>query len=259
MGVQRLLDLAGVHVVAAADDELLLPVDEVEVSVSRRGGRHRRWPASRPGRSPRASPPSFVPVAGDDRRSAELDLADARSSGSAIRSSVVAERLADRPGLPRVARRVYVVAIPRHLGEAVAFDELAAERSLEVVGDLVRDGGAADVRDPDGRQRRAPSGPPGRARCTSSGRRAGSSSASRSSVASVPSPSNRRSTAIEPPRRIASRRTPVTSPRTCENGAAPSTTSSGPKAIASAAAAAAVADAPVREDGALRPARTCRM
>ena len=61
--------------------------------------------------------------------------------------------------------------------------------------------------------------------------------------ARVPSPSNRRSTAIEPPRNSVES-TPVTSPRTCENGAAPRTTSSGPKAIASAAAPAAVAMLP---------------
>ena len=156
VGVQRLLDLARVHVVAAADHELLLPVDEEEVSVSVEAaeipGRQPAVRGDRGGRRPR-----FVPVSGDDRRSAELNLPHARLVGVGDPQLGLAERRADRPGTSRVPDRVRR-RNTGHLGEAVAFDEPAAERSLEVVGDLVRYGCAADVRDPDGRQRRRRAG-----------------------------------------------------------------------------------------------------
>src|SRR3954451_17699311 len=128
MRVQRLLDLARVDVVAAADDQLLLAVDEEQIALFVEA-------ADIAGRQPAVGVDRvarrfvIVPVAGDHGRPAELDLADAVLVRAGDPQFGPAERHPDRARLARlpegVSRRD-----PAELREAVALVDLAAERPL---------------------------------------------------------------------------------------------------------------------------------
>ena len=235
MGVERFLDLAGIDVVPAANDQLLLPVDEEEVSVlveiAEVAGRE---PAVRVDRL--GCRCGVVPVPGDHRRSAEPHLADSVLAcvDAQLRR---AEWLADRPWSPGLAdekRR----RDAGELGQAVTLADVRAEHPLEVALDGRRNGGAADVRDSQWRQPFGSRAPPRRARCTSSAPRATPSFAVAAMSDSVCSGSKRGTIATAAPARNVDT-SPVERPRTWENGAAPRTTSSAqsPSAVAAFSAA----------------------
>ncbi|HET8607657.1 MAG TPA: hypothetical protein VFL66_11605 [Gaiellaceae bacterium] len=145
MRVQRLLDLAREDVVAAADDQLLQPVDEVEVAVAVEAADVAgAQPAVRGER--RGARGRVLPVARDHRGPAELHLAELAEPHLAA-----AERHPDRAGPPLLALHVRR-RDPGELGQAVALVDLAAEDALELGRDLDRNRGAADVGDPHRRQ-----------------------------------------------------------------------------------------------------------
>ena len=102
MRVEHLLDLARVDVVTAADDQLLLAVDEEQIPVlvdpPEVSGREPALGVERLRRRLRV-----VPVAGDHGRAAELYLPDAAFVRVVETHLGRAERHADRAGLPLLA------------------------------------------------------------------------------------------------------------------------------------------------------------
>ena len=228
MLVQHLLDLARIDVVPVADDHVLQPVDDEEVALVI--DRPRSPVASQPS-AETAAPPPRPPVPRDHAR-ARNRISPISPSGtrapSTTRSSVPCPRAAGRPSPAFAARPSDRSSRSRRSPSARTPRRRRRRRSPRTHGSPRSARRPAEMREPQRRQR-GPSEPHRRARCTSSGRRATPSSRSRPSSPSVSTGSNRGTTATVPP--VASVAiSPVDCPRTCENGAAPSTTSSGPKA-----------------------------
>ena len=155
MRVEHLLDLARIDVVAVADDHVLEPVDEeqvaVVVDVAEVAGREPAVAETGASSAPRRAqypgitlePRNWIsPTSPAGQRRRRRD--DAQLG--------VAERAADRARLPRLA-----LPVGRRdagdLREPVALVDVGAERLLEVAGHLDRERGAADVREPERRQR----------------------------------------------------------------------------------------------------------
>ena len=162
----------------------------------------------------------------------------------------------DRAGLPRLALPVGG-RDPGDLRQPVALVDVGAEGRLELAGHLDRHRRAADVREPERRQRR---GGAGRLAERDAHRRHAEQhgrAGARHEVERARPDRSAGTTATAPP--VASVATrPVDWPSTCENGAAPSTTSSGPKAERLGGVRGGGPDAAVGEDRALRDARGSR-
>ena len=250
MLIEHLLDLARVDVVAAADDHLLLAIDEEEVAAlvepaEITGGE----PALGVDRGRRRG--RVVPVPVDDRRSSELHLTHAPlvrirdANLGAARRATNGAGLSQPPG--REGRRETA-----HLGQAVALVDVCCERLLEA---------RARRRSERRRRRCARSGEaaarprsaqPARARCTSSARRSAPSSESRPSSRAQASGSKRCITQTAAP--TANDETNTCCPRTCGKGATPRTTSESVNDQRVRAEAGRSTDPAVREDGPFRPA-----
>ena len=233
MRVQHLLDLAGVDVVAAADDQLLLAVDEEQIAVVVDVAQVARS-SSQPSASIAARGRlRVVPVARGSptgRGTAPRRRPGRRARGCASRS----RRAASRPSRASAAGRRCTSSrcrsapsgrSPRRPRRRTSARSRARPRPARRRRRRARSAPAAA---------RRRSAPPGRARCTSSGRRAGSSSRSRHRRQRLRRARSARRRRRRRPR-AASTTMPVDCPSTCENGAAPRTTSSGVNAIASAA------------------------